>query len=203
MKVNLMRHTFKHQCIRRPARARPVTQEVRGVGARAEQPLGAGSGGQGNQVLATAILHRGYYSETANVFNISASRIGGFQEAPVISLTAASDDASPNGRVEAHGSQGVRLTTGPPEMPPASSTSTNGVEIVTGDTQDIQITRGFTTASSQYIYLTPDAILIDAGVASAGVGILSDTSISLQVGPSSINLTPTGIVLKGLSIQIN
>lgn len=134
---------------------------------------------------------------------VSAASIGGFPDPPVLSLLAGSDDASPNGRVEVHGSQGVRVTTGPPQMPPASNKNTKGVQIVTGDTQQIQIIRGFTTATSQSIFLTPDGIVMEAGTGIGGIGILSDVMIELKVGKSTITLTPTGIALKGLSITIN
>jgi hypothetical protein len=197
-----MRHTFKYQCTRRPAvRTQPAEENC----AKGEQPFGAGSGGNGKpEVLAQSVFHKGYYSEIANVMQISATRLGGFQAAPVLSLIAASDDASPNGRIEAHGSQGVRLTTGLPQMPPAAHETINGVEIVTGDTQQIDIIRGFTPATCQSITLAEVGINIDAGIGPAGVVIGSDVSITLQVGAmTKVTLTPAGIIVKGPIIQIN
>jgi hypothetical protein len=184
---------FKHQCTRRSFPRRPAMELV---------SAGAGSGGA---YMAQSTMHEGWWSEAANVLTLSAHRTGQFPAAPVLSLVAASEDAVPNGRVEMHGSQGVRVTTGQPQMPPASHTGINGVEVVTGDMQNIDIIRGFTTATAQSIILTPESILIDAGSAVSGVGITSDTSISLQVMGSlaSITLTPTGIVMKGPIIQIN
>jgi len=123
----------------------------------------------------------------------------------VISLLSAG--LGVNGRVEIGGSQGVRVTAGPPMLPPAASEATNGVEVVAGEMQEINIQRGLIPGVDQQILMTPGSpagsIIIDGGA--GPVMIKSLTSITLQVaeGLSSISLTPTGIVIEGLLVSIN
>ncbi|HEV1286368.1 MAG TPA: hypothetical protein VNU44_13700 [Bryobacteraceae bacterium] len=189
-----MRNIFKYRCTRR---MRPAVEENTAVH---EQPFGAGSGGD---LTAIATMHEGWYSEGANVMTLTAQKHEGSPLIPVLSLLAGSDDSTQNGRVEVHGSQGVRITTGPPKMPSASSTATNGVEIYTGDANNIRLRRGFTAESMQSLYMTQHGITMEAGNGDEGILIESDVNLTLQVGPSSIIMTPAGITIKGLMVHIN
>src|SRR5579863_2003655 len=56
-----------------------------------------------------------------------------------------------DGLVNARGSQGVRITTGPPLLPPTCSDSTNGFEVVAGETQNVTIQRGLLPGIDQQI----------------------------------------------------
>src|ERR1700730_2411266 len=184
-----MRNTFKYRCTRR---MRPVVQE--------EQPFGAGSGGDLSAVTA---VHEGWYSESANVMALSAQQLEGSPLPPVPRLFAGGLDSAQNGRVEVHGSQGVRITTGPPKMPSAKNPDINGVEIYTGDANNIRLRRGFTKESQQSLYMTQHGITMEAGNGDEGILIESDVNLTLQVGPSSIIMTPAGITIKGLMVHIN
>ena len=119
----------------------------------------------------------------------------------VVSILAAG--LGTDGLVDVRGSQGVRVTAGPPLLPPAASSSTNGVEIVVGETQNISIERGLVTGVDQQILMAPGSIIVDGGVGS--ITIKSLTSITLQVagGLSSITMTPAGITIQGILVQIN
>lgn len=189
-----MRNIFKHRCTRR---MRPAVEENTAV---CEQPFGAGSGGDMNSVYT---VHEGWYSESANVMAVSAQQLEGSPMPPVLSLFAGGLDSAQNGRVEVHGSQGIRITTGPPKMPSAKNPDINGVEIYTGDANNIRLRRGFTAESQQYLYMTPHGITMEAANGDEGILIESDVNITLQVGPSSIIMTPAGIAIKGLMVHIN
>jgi hypothetical protein len=108
-----------------------------------------------------------------------------------------------DGLVNMRGSQGVRVTTGPPLLPPMSSDSTNGVEVIASEAQNITIQRGLIEGVDQKIEMTIGSIVIDGGVGS--ITIKSLTNITLQVagGLSTITMTPAGITIQGLLIQIN
>jgi hypothetical protein len=112
-----------------------------------------------------------------------------------------------DGKVDVRGSQGVRITSGPPAIPMVSpettADSTNGVEIIASEAQDVTIQRGMIPMVDQLIQMTPGAIMIDGGAGM--VTIQSLTSVKLQVagGISSITLTPAGIIIEGPIVMIN
>jgi hypothetical protein len=126
----------------------------------------------------------------------------------VITILAAGKlPAFADGKVDIRGSKGVRITTGPaitvPPVP-ATSDSTDGVEIVASETQNITIQRGL-LPTDQKIEMCPGVINIDSGVGPGIISIKSFTSIELSVcdGVSKISLTPAGIILQGPIIMIN
>jgi hypothetical protein len=170
--------------------------------------LGAGSGGDPPAAPQSVMVfksetHEGGWGLGAQMLSLTANNDDP-KWPPVVSIFAGDWSDNPNSRVEAHATQGVRISCGPPRMPPASNPSITGIEIQTGDKQLLKITRGFTEASSQKIWLYPDSIQIDAGSAAYGVSITSATMISLSVGEnSSILLTPAGVTIKGLLTKIN
>ncbi len=113
-----------------------------------------------------------------------------------------------DGRVDIRGCKGVRVTTGPavaPDVsPPVSSDSTDGVEVVASELQSIKIHRGLVDQDDQKIEMTPGlpagAILVDGGAGK--VTIQSTTMVILQVGGSSIQLTPQGITINADSVSL-
>jgi hypothetical protein len=121
----------------------------------------------------------------------------------VISILATSDLPG-DGQVEVRGAQGVRITTGLLGVPPASSDSTNGVEIVVSDLQNVTIQRGDLPDVCQKIEMTPEGITIDAGVGTLTIKSLTQITLSVAEGLSTITLGPEGITIKGLPlVQIN
>jgi hypothetical protein len=192
-----MRDHFQYNCSRRSI---PNPSPDRGLLDRIE--FGAGSGG-GPEQGGPAHYHDGTHAVIANQIQILAMPPLPPQEPVpyVISMLAAG--MGTDGRVEIGGSQGVRLTAGPPMMPPAASEGTNGAEIIVGETQNITLQRGLIPAVDQEIVMSPGSIVVDGGAGS--IMIKSLTSITLQVaeGLSQISLTPTGIVIQGLLVSIN
>jgi hypothetical protein len=193
-----MSENFKYQCKRRSV---PAVIAL-------DASLGGGSGGGPDVVPAEDDgSHTRYFDGT---YGIVANRVEIASRPPippaipgdfVISLFAGG--LGTDGRVEVNGSQGVRLTAGPPQMPPATSQATNGAEIIVGEAQNITLQRGLIENVDQQILMSPGAILVDGGVGT--VTIQSMTSVKLQVadGLSSIELTPTGIVIQGILVSIN
>jgi hypothetical protein len=108
-----------------------------------------------------------------------------------------------DGRVEINGSQGVRLTAGPPQLPPATSESTNGAEIIVGELQSITLQRGLIPAVDQQIVMAPESILIDGGVGTVTIQSMTEVKLQVAEGLSSITLTPAGIIIQGLLVSIN
>ena len=107
-----------------------------------------------------------------------------------------------DGLVNVRGTQGVRVTAGPPPLPPASSDSTNGVEIVVGPLQNVTIQRGLLPID-QKIEMTPTGITVDAGMGKVTLQSLTEITLSVAGGLSTITLGPQGVTIKGLLIQIN
>jgi hypothetical protein len=108
-----------------------------------------------------------------------------------------------DGRIEAHGSQGVRITAGPPQLPPATSEGTNGAEIIVGEMQNITIQRGLIEGVDQEILMEPGSILVDGGVGTVTIQSMTEVKLQCADGLSSITLTPTGIVIQGVLVTIN
>jgi hypothetical protein len=166
------------------------------------EPSGAGSGG-GPEDGSPTHYHDGTYSIVANQVQLhTAPPMPPVDAVPyVISLFSPGEGY--DGRVEVNASQGVRITAGPPLMPPTSSESTEGVEVAVGELESITLVRGMIPGAQQAIAIMPTNLNILG--TTANVLISSDLQITLSVagGLSSIVLTPVGIVLKGPLIQIN
>lgn len=104
-----------------------------------------------------------------------------------------------DGTVDIRGIKGVRITTGPTPIPLfspiMSADSTNGVEIETSEPQSITVRRGLLPLIDQYITLTPDGIVINAGIAG---------TLTLAAGMSQITIGPEGITIIGMPVvEIN
>jgi hypothetical protein len=108
-----------------------------------------------------------------------------------------------DGMVNVRGSQGVRITAGPPPLPPAESGSTNGVEIAVGEAQNVTIQRGLLPGVDQTIEMTPTGITVDAGSMPVTIQSLTQITLSVAGGLSTITLTPAGVTIQGILVQIN
>jgi hypothetical protein len=108
-----------------------------------------------------------------------------------------------DGRIEVRGSQGVRVTAGPPLLPPTTSDSTNGVEIIVGEIQNVTIQRGLLPGIDQKIEMTPSGITVDAGTMPVTIQSLTQITLSVAGGLSTITLAPEGITIQGVLVQIN
>jgi hypothetical protein len=169
--------------------------------------LGAGSGGSPVEVPE---LVQQYTDNYDGVYALGSNRIELMARPPlppapplpsVISLVATG--LALDGRVEVRGSQGVRITTGPPMLPPATSESTNGVEIIASETQNVTIQRGLVPDVDQKIEMTPGAILVDGGAGTVTIQSLTEIKLQVAGGVSSITLTPIAIIIQGPVVMIN
>jgi hypothetical protein len=107
-----------------------------------------------------------------------------------------------DGKVDVRGSQGVRITAGPPPLPPTTSESTDGVEIMVGETQNVTFHRGIVPVD-QKIEMTPSGITVDAGTGTVTIQSLTQITLSVAGGLSTITLGPEGVTIQGLMIKIN
>jgi hypothetical protein len=169
-----------------------------------EQNLGGGAGGgtgmddSGNNLQSAGAT---YQIAGNQVVLLSRTALPPAKPGPsVITILAAGalPTFADDGKVDIRGAKGVRITAGPPAIPlvspPVTADTTNGVEIMVGETQYVTIYRGV-SALNQKIEMFPNGIMIDAGVS----GILE-----LKAGASSIVIDEEGITIKGLPlVQIN
>ncbi|HEY3839599.1 MAG TPA: hypothetical protein VGL72_23675 [Bryobacteraceae bacterium] len=169
--------------------------------------LGAGSGGSPVEIEEMVTQYTDNYD---GVYALGGNRIEFMARPPlppapplpsVISLVATG--LALDGRVEVRGSQGVRITTGPPMLPPATSESTNGVEIIASEAQNITIQRGLIPDVDQKIEMDPGSIMVDGGVGTITIQSLTEIKIQVAGGVSSITLTPAGIIIQGPLVMIN
>lgn len=142
-------------------------------------------------------------------FSIEANQVQFISRAPLPPavpgpnvITVVASGMGTDGRVEVRGSQGVRVTAGPPPLPPTESASTNGVEIIVGALQNVTIQRGLLPID-QKIEMTPSGITVDAGMGAVTIQSLSKITLSVAGGLSTITLGPQGVTIQGLLVQIN
>jgi hypothetical protein len=110
--------------------------------------------------------------------------------------------AGEGGRVMVQGSESVNIRSGDVQDPGGSipmSVGITGVTLYAPDAAMIQIQRGvFGEPDTQFIKLYPSGkIEVNAGI---------DGTVTLSAGPegtSYIQITPTGVVIKGPLVQIN
>lgn len=108
-----------------------------------------------------------------------------------------------DGFVYVRGYAGVRITSGPPPLPETSSSSTNGVEIMVGEIQNVTLKRGLLDGVDQKIEMTPSGITVDAGAMPVTIQSLTQITLSVAGGLSTITLGPQGITIQGILVQIN
>jgi hypothetical protein len=107
-----------------------------------------------------------------------------------------------DGNVDVRGAKGVRITTGgpfPPLGPPISSETTNGIEAIAGESQNITIQRGL-LPTDQKIKMTPTGITIDAGQGADSIKSLTSIKLSVQ-SLSTVSMDPASITIQGAAGQ--
>jgi hypothetical protein len=194
--------SFKHGHRRRHQRSRSwASLSI----AKEHEPVGAGSGG-GNPPLdgSQNIYFQGQWGVGAGQIKLVAedhteSGISFQSSDPVASLLAIAHDGS-KGRALVLGTQGVRIVSQTNPNPKADRTDICGVEIYAQDDKEIILQQGL--YGTQKIVMDAQATTLNS---SNEIIIQCVKQITLQVcgGLSSITLTPEGIVMKGLLIQIN
>ena len=163
--------------------------------------LGAGCGGGPDT---TDHIHSfdGTYSISANrVELLSRTPMPPASPSPnVITILAAG--MGTDGLVNVRGSQGVRITSGPPLLPSTSSDSTDGVEVIASEAQKVTIQRGLLPVD-QKIEMTPTGITVDAGMGQITIQSLTKITLSVAGGLSTITLGPEGVTIQGIIVKIN
>ena len=87
--------------------------------------------------------------------------------------------------------------------PDTSSDSTNGVEVIASEMQNITLQRGLIEGVDQKIEMAPGSITVDGGVGPVTIQSLTEITLQVAGGVSKIMLTPAGIILQGPIIMIN
>ena len=186
-----MNDRFEHRCRRHP---------------RIGPAVGAGSGGDPDGDK-WAHADRWYNIDAGGVYLMANGTTGKQTLSPKIGIIAGATDGAiaPDGSVDVHGSQGVRITSGPPDAPPSENDEINGLEMQAGAQQIIKIMRGLDDDRDQVIQMTTGLIEIRGGDAAGCVSILAAQEISLQVagGLSSIVMNKKGITIRGGEVHIN
>ncbi len=162
---------------------------------------GGGTGGGADSHDHIENISGGYRIQANQLELLSRPPIPPVTPDPCRILVLASDYGV-GGQVEVSGNQSVRITAGEFTLPPTSSDSSNGVEIVVGETQNVTIQRGL-LPTDQKIEMTPEGITIDAGMGSLTLKSLTQITLSVAEGLATITLGPEGITIQGLLIQIN
>jgi hypothetical protein len=163
------------------------------------EPPGGGSGGGSDD--------GGKYEAFDGTYGIAATKIAFVSRVATppadsadyaVSLVAAGDGT--NGKIEVMGTQGVRITASDVGVIKGSAASTTGVEIFVDDPKNIRLKRGL-LPSQQKIMMDPGEITVDGGTGTVTINSLEE--IKLQVGPNSITMTPEGITITGVLVNIN
>ena len=164
---------------------------------------GAGGSGGGPATIEHTQAYDGAYRISANsVELLSHPPLPPAAPGPNV-ITVLAAGMGMDGKVDVRGSQGVRVTAGPPLMPPTTSDSTNGVEIMVGETQNVTVQRGLIDGVDQKIQMTPGSIVVDGGLGTVTIQSMTQITLSVAGGLSTITLSPEGIMLQGIIIQIN
>jgi len=164
---------------------------------------GAGSGGGRDPLDHIKTLDGRFAVAAAGVALLSRPAQPPSVPTPNVITLLATDLTGMDGNVDVRGAQGVRITAGPPMLPPASSASTNGVEIAVGELQNVTIERGLLPGIDQKIEMTPSGITVDAGAMPVTIQSLTQITLSVAGGLSTITLGPEGITIQGVLVQIN
>lgn len=106
------------------------------------------------------------------------------------------------GLVDVRGSKGVRVTAGPPPALSADSSTTNGVEVLVGQTGNLTLQRGL-LPTDQKIELTPAGITIDAGATGVTIKSLSSIELSVAGGLTKLRLGPEGVTIEAVTIKLS
>jgi hypothetical protein len=107
-----------------------------------------------------------------------------------------------DGFVDVRGSQGVRVTAGPPPLLPADSVTTNGVEVLVGQAGSLTLHRGLLPVD-QKVELTPAGVTIDAGSMPVTIRSLSSIELSVAGGTTKLRLGPEGVTIEAITIRLS
>lgn len=162
---------------------------------------GGGSGGEGSSPDRVESVKGSYGIKANSVEVLCMPPLPPAVPGPSV-ITLAATGLAIDGLVNVYGSQGVRVTAGPPMLPPVASDSTNGAEVVVGETQNITLQRGLLPGVDQKIEMTPSGITVDAGAMPVTIQSLTQITLSVAGGLNTITLTPEGITIQGLMITI-
>jgi hypothetical protein len=72
-----------------------------------------------------------------------------------------------------------------------------------GETQNVTIQRGIIPGVDQTVEMTPAGITVDGGTMPVTVKSLTQITLSVAGGLSSITLGPEGVTIQGLLVKIN
>ena len=163
-------------------------------------PGGGTGGGPGNEDR--HVFADGTYTVCANQVHLA-----GVPPAPpaipgecVVTIRAAG--AKGDGLVDVRGSKAVRLSAGPPALPPPGSETPDGIDILAGQTSSVKVVRGL-LPTDQRIELTPGGITIDAGAMGVTIKSLSSIELSVAGGVTKLRLGPEGVTIEALTIKLS
>jgi len=179
----------------------PKSEQPEAGMAEEEKQNGGGSGGGPDL---------DHHQEFMGTFGVAANQVSLVSRPPFPPAPAApyvikifSPGAGEDGFVDVRGSKGVRITTGPPPIPPMHSDSTNGMEVEVSEAQNITLKRGLIPMVDQKIDMAPGQITVDGGEGVVKIQSVTSIEISCAMGACSIKLTPAAIILQGPIIMIN
>jgi hypothetical protein len=168
----------------------------------ASNNTGAGMGG-GPEVGDHFQSHEGAFSIAANqVAIVGRPPLPPAMPGPAVVSILAGDLLGLDGLVNVRGSQGVRVTAGPPPLPATASSSTNGVEIEIGQLGKFTLQRGLLPID-QKMEITQDGVTIDAGLGKVMIKSLTEITLSVAEGMTKIKLGPEGVTIEALQIKLS
>lgn len=193
-----MSDTFRHGCRRRLAAPRANEDAVN------SELFGAGSGGGPGDGDHTK-YYDGWHKAISGQIGLWAEGVNVPSHKPALIYLLSGLPGSSDGQIVGHATQGIRFAVGQvPGAPTGENDSINGVEIQTGDTETIKITRGNDANPAKgEMDFNLDGIDVNGNTGSVTVESLQMIKLAVAGGVSSITLTPTGIVMQGPIIQIN
>jgi hypothetical protein len=151
----------------------------------------------------------GHAESIEGTFDLAANRINLCARPPLppavpakCVVTILSTGTGADGLVDVRGSQGVRVTAGPPPALPTDSSAANGVEVVVGQTGCLTLQRGL-LPSDQKVELTPTGITIDAGAMGVTIKSLSSIELSVAGGLTKLRLGPEGVTVEAVTIKLS
>lgn len=166
-----------------------------------EAARGGGTGG-GSEGVGRQDAIDGAYDLAANRITLCARPPLPPAVAEKCIVTVVATGTGQDGVVEVRGSQGVRVTGGPPPALPADSASVNGVEILVGATNDVTIRRGL-MPTDQKVEMTPAGITVDAGTMPVTIRSLAGIELSVAGGTTRLKLGPEGVTIEAITIRLS